>query len=156
MGILDFAPRRYLSIPLASPKYRIWDMPPTRQYLPIRPFSRRYRIWDIAPLQRRNIDLLSVSVFPSSSAVAGIGCGILPHISIYLSPFPARNIGYGICPLRVSIYLSAPSAADIRYGNIGYCPTSVSTSPPFQPEIQDMGYAPYASVSTYSPLQPQI
>ena len=82
-------------------------MPPTRQYLPIRPFSRRYRIWDIAPLQRRNIDLLCVSIYPSSSAVADIGYGILPHVGIYLSPFPARNIGYGICPVRVSIYLSA-------------------------------------------------
>ena len=82
-------------------------MPPTRQYLPIRPFSRRYRIWDIAPLQRRNSDLLCVSIYPSSSAVADIGHGILPHVGIYLSPFPARNIGYGICPLRVSIYLSA-------------------------------------------------
>ena len=96
--IWDIAPCQYLSIPLSSPKYRIWDMPPTRQYLSIRPFSRRYRIWDIAPLQRRNIDLLSISIYPSSSAVADIGYGILPHVSIYLSHFPARNIGYGICP----------------------------------------------------------
>ena len=39
------------------------------------------------------------------------------HFSTFISPLPARNIGYGICP---------PSAADIGYGNIGYCPTSVS------------------------------
>ena len=31
--------------------------------------------------------------------------------------------------------VSAPSAADIGYGNIGYCPASVSIYPPFQPEI---------------------
>ena len=37
-----------------------------------------------------------------------------------------------------------------------YCPTSVSIYPPFQPEIDEMGYAPYASVSTYPPLQPKI
>ena len=61
----------------SSPKYRIWDMSPTRQYLSIRPFSRRYRIWEY---------------------------WILPHVSIYL------------CLLCVSIYLSAPSTADIRYG----------------------------------------
>ena len=45
--------------------------------------------------------------------------------------------------------VSAPSAADIGYWNIGYCPASVSMYPPFQPEIWNMGYAPYASVSTY-------
>ena len=61
----------------------------------------------------RNIDLLRVSIYPSSPAAADIGHEILPHVSIYLSPFPARNIGYGICPLRGSIYLSAPTAADI-------------------------------------------
>ena len=59
-------------------------------------------------------------------------------VSIY-PPFPARSIGYGICPLRVSIYLSAPSTADIRCGilphgrrcRIGYdigCDSYVSVS----------------------------
>ena len=38
---------------------------------------------------------------------------MLPHVSI---SFPARNIGYEICLLRISIYVSAPSAADIGYG----------------------------------------
>ena len=64
----------YLSIPFLNPKYRMWDLTPARQCLSI-PCSRRY-----------------------------IGCGILPHVSIYLSPFPARSIGhggYGIWP-RVS------------------------------------------------------
>ena len=31
--------------------------------------------------------------------------------------------------------VSAPSAADIGYWNIGYCPASVSMYPPFQPEM---------------------
>ena len=61
----EISPRQYLSTPFPNPKYRMWDLTPARQCLSI-PCSRRY-----------------------------IGCGILPHVSIYLSPFPARNIGHG-------------------------------------------------------------
>ena len=82
--------------------HRIWDMLPTRQYLSIRPFSRRYRTWEY---------------------------WMLPHVSIYLSPFPARNMGYGICPLRGSIHLSAPAARDLGYGRLPHVSTYLSPFP---------------------------
>ena len=41
-------------------------------------------------------------------------------------------------------------------GILDIAPRQYLHLPPFLPEIQDMGYAPYASVSTYPPLQPQI
>ena len=56
------------------------------------------------PIQPRNIDLLRVSIYPSSPAAADIGHEILPHVSIYLSPLPARNIGYGICPAAFRLF----------------------------------------------------
>ena len=77
----------------------------------------------------RNIDLLRVSIYPSSPAAADIGHEILPHVSIYLSPFPARNIGYGIRPLRGSIYLSTPTAADIGYGILPHVRVYLYTFP---------------------------
>ena len=129
VSIYPSSPVAALSIPFPTPKYRIWDLTPTRQYLSIRPCGRRYRMWDIAPRQY-------LSIPPSSQKYR---IWDMPHVSIYLSPFPARNIGYGYAPyarnidlLGVSIYLSAPSAADIGHGNIKCCPTSVFL---FQPEI---------------------
>ena len=56
------------------------------------------------PIQPRNIDLLRVSIYPSSPAAADMGHEILPHVSIYLSPLPARNIGYGICPAAFRLF----------------------------------------------------
>ena len=85
----------------------IWDMQPTRQYLSIRPVSRRYRIWDYWILPHVSIYLSPFQ--PEKNLIWEYW--MLPHVSIYLSPFPARKIGYGICPTSVSLY------------------------PPFQPEI---------------------
>ena len=79
--------------PLFSPKYRIWDMSPTRQYLSIRPVSA-----------------------PSAADIGYGNIGYCPTSVSTSPPFPSRNTGYGICTLRVRIYLSAPSAADIRCG----------------------------------------
>ena len=81
----------------------------------IRPFSRRYRIWEY---------------------------WILPRVSICLSPFPARNIEYGICPLCVSIYLC-------RIWDIA--PRPCLSIPLSNPEI----LISYASVSIHPSLQPQ-
>ena len=79
--------------PLFNPKYGIWDMSPTRQYLSIRPVSA-----------------------PSAADIGYGNIGYCPTSVSTSPPFPARNTGYGICTLRVRIYLSAPSAADIRCG----------------------------------------
>ena len=96
---MGYAPRQYLSSPLSSPKYRIWDTP-----------------------YARNIDLLRVSIYPSSPAAADIGHEILRHVSIYLAPFPARNIGYGICPLRGSIFPIRPYGRRHRIWDFAPCP----------------------------------
>ena len=181
----DIAPRQFFSIPLSSPKYGIWDMPPTCQYLSIRPFSRRYRICDIAPrpclsiplcnpellisyasvsihppLQPQISDMgyrpMSVSIYtpspkyriwdmpptrqylsirPFSRRYRTWEYWMLPHVSMY---FPARNIGCRICPLRGSIYLSAPTAADIGYRILPHV-RCLSILTLFQPRNLDMG-----------------
>ena len=74
--------------------------------------------------------------------------GYHPAFVFIYTPIQPRNIDL----LRVSIYPSSRAAADIGYGNIGYCPTSVSIYPPCQPEIWDMGCASYVSVSIHPPL----
>ena len=99
----------------------------------------------------RNMNLLRVSIYPSSPAAADIGHEILPHVSICLSPFPARNMGYEICLLRVSIYLSAPSAADIGYGILPHVRVYLYPfpTPKFgygigRLHVEDVGYDPCA------------
>ena len=127
---MGYAPRQYLSIPLSSPKYRIWDTPPTPEIL---------------------ISYASVSIHLPLQPQIYIGHEILPHVSKHLSLFPARNIGYGICPLRGSIYLSTPTAADIGYGILPHVRVYLYTfpTPKFgygigRLHVEDVGCAPCA------------
>ena len=101
----------------------------------IRPISRRYRIWEY---------------------------WILPHVSIYLSPFPARNIDTGILDVASRQYLSIPLSSP-KFWIWDMPRVSIYLSPFPAQNIGYMGYAPYArnidllaSVSIHLLLQPQI
>ena len=114
---MGYAPRQYLSIPLSSPKNRIWDTPLTPKIL--------------------------ISYYASVS----IHLPLQPQIY----NFPARNIGYGICPLRGSIYLSAPTAADIGYRILPHVRVYLYPfpTPKFgygigRLHVENVGYAPCA------------
>ena len=79
-GNIGYCPTSVSIYPPCQPEIWVWDVPPTCQYLSIRP------------------------------SAADIGYGILPHVCVYLYPFPSPKYGYGIRRLHVEDGGYAPCA----------------------------------------------